>query len=117
MNHKTLKNLIVLESNVKIYIPGIIEINKSFDNTEIVNKTLILLSDYFGGSTSYAAIGCWNSINKGLIKENVTICESYCKEIDLKKHIESIINYCEDLKKELNQENISLEVNNKLYFV
>jgi len=117
MTNKTLKNLIVLESNVKIYIPGTIQINQSFDNTEIVNKTLILLSDYFGGSTSYSAIGCWISQNSGLIKENVTICESYCKEIELKKHISAIIDYCENLKKELSQEAISLEVNNKLYFV
>jgi hypothetical protein len=117
MNHKTLKNLIVLESNVKIYIPGTIDINIAIDNSKFVDNTLKLLSDYFGGSTSYQALGCWNSVNNGLIKENITVCESYCKEIDLKKHIEDLIIYCEDLKKELNQENISLEVNNKLYFV
>lgn len=115
--NKTLKNLIVLESNVKIYIPGTIEINIACDNSKYVDNTLKLLSNYFGGSTSYQAVGCWNSVNNGLIKEKVTICESYCKETDLKKHIELIIQYCEDLKKELNQEAISLEVNNKLYFV
>lgn len=115
--NKKLKNLIVLESNVKIYIPGTIEINIASDNSKFVDNTLKLLSSYFGGSTSYAAIGCWNSVNSGLIKEKITVCESYCKEIDLKKHIEAIIQYCEDLKKELTQEVISLEVNNKLYFV
>ena len=117
MNTKKLKNLIVLEANVKIYIPGTIEINKTFDNSSFVNDTLKLLSEYFGGSTSFAAVGCWISQNNGLIKENVTICESYCKEIDLKNHIDAIIEYCENLKKELLQENISLEINNKLYFV
>jgi hypothetical protein len=115
--NKTLKNLIVLQSNVKIYVPGTIQINQSFDNSEQVNKTLELLSSCFGGSTSYQAVGCWISQNNGLIKESVTICESYCKEQDLKKHISSIIDYCENLKKELSQESISLEVNNKLYFV
>ena len=114
---KSLKNLIVLESNLKIYVPSTINVNENFDNTLIVDNTLKLLSGYFGGSTSYAAIGCWNSINNGLIKENVIICESYCKEIDLKKHIETIIEYCEDLKNTLKQEAISLEVNNRLYFV
>lgn len=116
MNRK-LKNLIVLESNVKIYVPGTIDINTTFDNTLTVNNTLKVLSSFFGGSTSYQAIGCWISQNIGLIKENVTICESYCKEADLKKHIDAIIQYCEDLKKELQQEAISLEINNKLYFV
>ena len=117
MNHKTLKNLIVLESNVKIYIPGTIDIKIAANNSKYIDNTLKLLSDYFGGSTSYQAIGCWNSVNSGLIKENVNICESYCKETELKKHISDIIDYCESLKIELRQESISLEVNNKLYFV
>ena len=115
--NKKLKNLIVLESNVKIYIPGTININETFDNSIFVDNTLKLLSGFFGGSTSYKALGCWISQNIGLIKENVTICESYCKETDLQKHIDSIIDYCEEIKKTLNQENIGLEVNNKLYFV
>ena len=114
---KSLKNLIVLESNIKIYIPGTININQITNNSQFVDNTLKLLSNYFGGSTSYAAMGCWNSVNNGLIKENITVCESYCKETDLKKYISDIIDYCEGLKIELNQENISLEVNNKLYFV
>jgi len=114
---KSLKNLIVLESNIKIYIPGTINVNQITDNSQFVDNTLKLLSNYFGGSTSYQAIGCWNSVNNGLIKENVRICESYCKETDLKKYISDIIDYCESMKRELNQENISLEVNNKLYFI
>lgn len=70
MNHKTLKNLIVLESNVKIYIPGTIAVNIAHDNSKFVDDTLKLLSNYFGGSTNYQAIGCWQSVNIGLIKEN-----------------------------------------------
>ncbi|MDD4354228.1 MAG: hypothetical protein PHN56_07290 [Candidatus Nanoarchaeia archaeon] len=115
--NKKLKNLIVLESNVKIYIPSTINVNETFDNSLYVDNTLKLLSEYFGGSTSYKAVGCWISQNTGLIKENVTICESYCKELDLQKNISDIIDYCEKLKTELKQEAISLEVNNKLYFV
>lgn len=117
MNNKKLKNLIVLESNVKIYIPGTIDVNNESDNSLFVDKTLKLLSGFFGGSTSYLAVGCWISQNKGLIKEKITICESYCKETDLQKNIDNIIDYCEDLKKDLQQEAISLEINNKLYFI
>ena len=115
--NKTLKNLIVLESNVKIYVPGTINKTENFDNTEYVNKTYKLLSDFFIGCTSYEAIGHYILKNTELINENITVCESYCKEADLKKHISAIIDYCEDLKKQLSQEAISLKVNNKLYFV
>jgi len=115
--NKKLKNLIVLESNVKIYIPGTINKNENFDNSVFVDNTLKLLSEFFGGSTSYKAVGCWLSQNSGLIKENVTICESYCKEKDLQVNIDKLIDYCEQIKHELNQEAISLEINNKLYFV
>lgn len=114
---RTLKNLIALESNVKIYVPGTKNINEITDNKKEIENTLTFLSVNFGGSTSYEALGCWQSQNGELIKERVIICESYCHETQLKKNIDSIIDYCETLKKDLNQEAISLEINNKLYFV
>lgn len=115
--NRTLKNLIPLEHNVKIYVPGTVNVNEKTDNEKYVNETLEKLSGFFGGSTSYNALGCWYSKEAGLIKENIIICESYCKEMKLNKFISAIIDYCEYLKIELNQEAISLEIDNKLYFI
>ena len=114
---RTLKNLIALESNIKIYVPSTVNVNQQTDNTEQVDRILSQLSGLFGGATSYAALGCWSSPTVGLIKEHVTICESYMHENTLKDNVNTIIDICERLKTEMNQETISLEVNNKLYFI
>jgi len=114
---KTLKNLIALESNIKIYVPSTINIVEQTDNSKQVDEILTDLTVLFGGATSYAALGCWQSPVNGLIKERVTICEAYCHEGILKANIDRIIDICENLKKTMNQEAISLEVNNKLYFI
>jgi hypothetical protein len=114
---KTLKNLIALESNVKIYVPSTINVNEQTDNSKQVDNVLFQLSGLFGGATSYSALGCWSSPESGLIKERVTICESYCHENVLKASINTVIDLCEQLKIDMKQEAISLEVNNKLYFI
>jgi hypothetical protein len=114
---RTLKNLIPLEHNVKIYVPFTMNVNQQTDNSKFVDNTLNFLSIAFNGSTSYEAIGCWHSQELGLIKEKIVVCESYCKENELKKEIDPILSYCEGLKNQLQQEAISLEIDNKLYFV
>jgi hypothetical protein len=114
--NKKLTNLIELSSNVKIYVPSTTGVFVQTDTTKYVDKTLAMLSDKFGGSTSYDAVGCWNS-ETGLVKEKVTVCESYCNTDGLEKNIDDIIAYCDVLKEDLTQEAIALEVNNKLYLI
>jgi len=92
-------------------------VDRVIDNTKFVDNTLSLLSNCLGGSTSYKATGTWMSEDKGLVKEQVTICESYCETDKLETQIDDILVFCESLKKTLKQEAISLEVNNKLYFI
>ena len=113
---KTLSNLICLESNIKVYLPGTINVDQEIDNTRYVDIALNLFSGLFGGSTKYEAIGTWIGV-KGLIKERINVIESYCTEKQLKDNINEVIEFCEKLKYELNQEAISLEVNNKLYLI
>ena len=81
-----------------------------------VNNTLEFLSNIFGGATSYKAFGAWLTNNK-LVKENINIVLSYCNQKDLENNIYKIYEYCLNLKIELKQENISLEINNELYFI
>ena len=115
--NKKLKNLIELSSSVQIYIPSTIDVNKEIDPIKYVDETLSYLSTLFGGATSFKAMGCWQSENAGLVKEKVIICKSFCNQSALENHIDSIISYCEKLKDTLSQEAISLEINNKLYFI
>ena len=114
---KQLEQLTKLDNNIKVYVPSTTDVDKKVDTSKQIDNTLTLLSSKFGGSTSTKGTGTWVSETSGLVKEEVTICESYCTGSALKNSLTEVIEYCEDLKKELSQEAISLEVNNKLYFI
>lgn len=114
---KTLKGLFNLDHNIRVYIPSTINVSEKIDNQKYVDSGLSKLSEYFGGSTSYEAIGAWQSKEKGLVKEKITIVESYGTKEQIEENITGVIEFCEELKKELSQEAISLEYDNKLYFI
>ena len=117
MKHKTLINLISLDCKVAIYVPGTVEIDTEFCNEEQVRKTLEFLADTFGGSTENKAMGAWKTANGNLVTENVSYCFSFCTSEQLEQNIERVYSYCLEMKKEMGQEAVSLEVNNVLYFV
>lgn len=114
---KTLKNLIALSQNIKIFVPSKIGVDQFFDNEKVVQNTLILLSQIFGGATSYAALATWATVDGNLIKENTTICQSFCTQQQLSDNMEKIYDYCSKMKNELSQYSIPLEVNNVVYLV
>ncbi|MBM5783054.1 MAG: DUF3574 domain-containing protein [Pelagibacterales bacterium] len=114
---KKLKNLIKLSASVRVLIPSTISINKNFDNSQEVDDALSFFSQAFGGATSFVALGAWQSQNLGLIKEKVVAVESFCDQSELEERIDDVVNFCEQLKKRLDQEAISLFVNNELYFI
>jgi hypothetical protein len=117
MQSKKLKNLIELSSSVKIYVPSTADVNQVCDNTDIVDMVLSEMSAMFGGATKFDALGCWSSPACGLVKERIMICCSYCTEAQLSANIDSVVEICERVKSEMGQEAVSLEINNKLYFI
>lgn len=117
MKLKELKNLITLSQKVRIYVPSTTEVNKEINNEEFVKLSLQTLSKLFGGSTSYQAFGAWIAKNGDLVTEKITICESFCNEKQLNENIDLIYNFCLNLKKDLKQEAIALEINNEMHFV
>ena len=114
---KCLKNCIKLQSQLKIYVPSTVDINKQTDNTEWVDKTIGLFGDLFGGGTCMDALGIWKATSGELIKEHVTLCYVFCSESDLKKHIQRVYDHCLDLKYNLKQESVALEINGDLYLI
>ena len=114
---KQLETLTKLSKNIKIYVPSTVDVDKKIDTSKNVDETLTMLSNKFGGSTSTKGTGTWVTNDNKLVKEDVTICESYCTGSDLANSINDVIEYCNKLKSELNQEAISLEVNSELYFI
>lgn len=117
MDSKRLINLIELSSNVKFYVPSTANVDKVSDNSAWIDKVENLFSKWFGGATQYSALGCWQSPAIGLIKESIIIVESFCNEQALQTNIEKVVDLAEEVKRELAQESIAIEINNKLYLV
>lgn len=117
LNNAKLKNMFKLSSKCTVYVPATKNINETFDNSEYVNKCATLLSECFGGATSCQALGYWVSPTAGLVKEHTTQVFAYCSDTDLQEHIEKIIDFCENLKTELSQDAIALEINGEMYFL
>ena len=114
---KKLKNLIKLSSKVAIYVPSTIDVNHEIDNNKYVEKTGELLSNCFGGATSTKCVGMWMSDSKGLVKEKTTLVFAYCSTEQLEENIDTVIDFCVELKNELRQDAIALEVNGEMYFI
>ena len=112
-----LMNMFKLSSKVTVYIPSTKNINETINNTEHVNNCASLLSECFGGATSTPALGYWMSNTVGLVKESTTMVFAYASDTDLQTNIEKVITFCENLKVELSQDAIALEINGEMYFI
>ncbi|MFA7157531.1 MAG: hypothetical protein WC123_07605 [Bacilli bacterium] len=117
-NKKTLKNLFKLSHKISLYVPTKDKNNQDIDSSliaKMVDMTASTFSAVNGGATSSEALGYWKSVAGELIKEKIVVVFSYSN--DLEKSIEAAIEIGEQLKEISNQDAISLEVNNELYFI
>ena len=117
INNAKLKACIKLSHKVTVYVPATSGVNQQTDNTEQVRRTAALMADCFGGSTSTAALGYWLSPVAGLVAENTTVVFAYASDKDLQAHIGRVVDHCEEIKREMQQEAVALEINGEMYFV
>jgi hypothetical protein len=117
-NKKSLKNLFKLSHKVSLYVPTKDKNNIDLP-AELIQKMIDITASKFsevnGGATSTEALGYWKSVAGELIKEKIVVVFSYSN--NLEKSIEAAIETGEQLKEIANQDAISLEVNNELYFI
>lgn len=114
---KTKKFVFDLDSKVAIYVPTTTDAVNKCDNSAMVNYVLTTLSELFGGATATDAIGGWVSTEHGLITERVNIVYSFCKSEAFAENIETILAICEKIKREMNQEAVTLEYNGQVKFI
>jgi len=114
---KSLKFKFDLDSKVAIYVPSTLNVNEETDNTAQVMNIIRKLSTLFGGATASDAVGGWVSESGETVIEKVKIVYSFCTSDQLKEHISTIIAICEELKTEMSQEAITLEINGQVKFV
>ena len=117
MNNSKLQNLFVLSHKVTVYVPATMNDENGaheIDNTHYTNIIAELLASTFGGATSTDAIGYWVSSERGLEKERTKMVFAYAESLD---QIDLIIDKCEWLKSELNQDAVALEIDGRMYFI
>lgn len=114
---KTLKFKFDLDSKVAIYVPSTINVNEETDNRKQVLNVIRRLSEMFGGATASDAVGGWVSQSGEVIVEKVKVVYSFCTTGQLKDRIDDILSICEDIKNEMKQEAVTLEINGQVKFV
>ena len=114
---KELKNLVALRHKVTVYVPATVDVDKAVDNSAQVDAAAALLSGLFGGATSSPAVGYWLTASGQLVKENTTIVFAFAAEEALESGIDKVVDFCDNLKAEMAQEAIALEVDGTMYFI
>jgi len=104
-------------NQVGVFIPTTVDVDKTIDTEEYVNRALNFLAERFGGATSKEASGVWNSQEIGLVGEKVFIVHTYVTPSDLNKYLDEVVDFIKDLKIELRQEAMALEVNQQLTLI
>lgn len=120
MNSNPFNNIFALENNIKVYIASKDKNGDLIDNkvrATTINNTIKTFSTLFGGATSYNALGSWVNSDNKLMVEPVEIIESYFDSKDINAKLSTALKHIHEVKKELNQEAVSIEYNNKLYFI
>jgi hypothetical protein len=112
-----LKDLLQLDHQVRIYIPGTTNIDTLTDTSKYTHDAIELFSNLFGGATEYQANGGWISSTKGLVIEPVRIIQSFCNSESIKLGLKAVIKFAELIKRELKQESVALEYDGRLILV
>lgn len=104
-------------NQIGIYIPTTIGVDQRATISTYVDKTLSFMGKTFGKATHEQVQGVWNSQQAGLVEENIHLVRSFCSQPALDKHMGEVVDYVETLKRELQQETMALEVNQKLMLI
>lgn len=117
MINKRLEKLQPLRHRVAVYVPGTNGVNTAADNARYVQMAAATLSNLFGGATATPAVGYWLSDAAGLVEEKTTIVYAYAAGADLEHGLDVVIDFCADMRAELQQEAISLAIDDSMYFI
>lgn len=117
---KSLQALEGLGESFKFYVPSTYNGNEKI-NDELFNSAIawnkMAFSRRFGGCTTYMAQGSYYSEQLGeLINESVAVIEVFTLKLS-NNDIDFILKKAKELKQDFKQEAVSIEINNKLYFV
>ena len=106
-----------MDNKVSIYVPSTVNVNQRTNNKKQVMDTIKKMSLLFGGATSYKCTGGWVADSGDIVTEQVNIVYSFCDKKSLQDNLSKVINICQQIKKDMAQEAVTLEVNGKATFI
>lgn len=106
-----------LDHRVSVYVPGTINTNQQADNRQQVEHVAAEFSRMFGGATATTATGYWMSESAGLVAEATTIVYAACTAGQLDEHLADVVEIAQQIKREMQQEAVSCEIDGTLYII
>jgi CRP-like cAMP-binding protein len=104
-------------NQINIYLPTTIEGQPLAEADDCVERALAFFGRLFGGATSTEGQRVQREGAVGLINEPIITVRSYATQRDIDRHLREVLAFAEEMKSELKQDAIVLEVNQRLMLV
>ena len=106
-----------LPQRVALYVPSTTDTDKPTDNAAQVERVASRFCEMFGGATAQESTGFWMSDTAGLVREAVTIVYAACTAAQLREHLPDVLQLAQQIKQDMAQEAVSVEINGTLYII
>lgn len=106
-----------LPQRVALYVPSTTDTDKPTDNAAQVERVAREFCGWFGGATAQPSTGYWISDNAGLVREAVTIVYAACTADQLRDRLPDVLTLAQQIKQDMSQEAVSVELNGALYII
>lgn len=106
-----------LPQRVALYVPGTQGPAAATDNAAQVERVARAFSRWFSGATAQQSAGYWLSDTAGLVREAVTIVYAACTADQLRDRLPDVLTLAQQIKQDMAQEAVSVELNGTLYII
>lgn len=106
-----------LPQRVALYVPGTQGPATATDNAAQVERVARAFCGWFGGATAQQSAGYWLSDTAGLVHEAVTIVFAACTADQLRERLPDVLTLAQQIKQDMAQEAVSVELNGALYII
>lgn len=108
---------LALPQRVALYVPSTTDTDKPTDNAAQVERVARDFCGWFGGATAQESTGFWMSDTAGLVRESVTIVFAACTAAQLREHLPDVLQLAQQIKAEMQQEALSIQIDEALYII
>lgn len=108
---------VTLPQRVTLYVPGTQGTATATDNAAQVERVAREFCKMFGGATAQPSAGYWISDNAELVREAVTIVYAACTADQICEHLPDVLQLAQQIKQDMAQEAVSVELNGTLYII